>query len=156
MARVGFSTNQHTERFAGDGALQDPGPSTTWPNIEGGAFVTGTFWQRQERNLPDSSALPGVGVGHVSAPYGVNVAGSLVAREGYGMPFFEPVESADPVLPEKRVLLVDPRESRLPGVATLDLRAEKSFAVRRAASWPCRWTSSTCSTRPRCSADSTT
>jgi hypothetical protein len=59
--------------------------------------------------------------------YGINIAGSLVAREGYGMPFFEPVESADPLLPEKRVMLVDPRESRLPGVATLDLRGEKAF-----------------------------
>ena len=29
------------------------------------------------------------------------------------MPYFEPVESADPLLPEKRVLLVDPRDSRL-------------------------------------------
>ncbi len=60
-------------------------------------------------------------------PYGINIAGSLIAREGYGMPFFEPVESADPLLPEKRVLLVDPKESRLPGVTTLDLRGEKTF-----------------------------
>jgi hypothetical protein len=59
--------------------------------------------------------------------YGINLAGSLNLREGYGMPFFEPVESADPILPEKRVLLVDPRDSRLPTVALLDLRAEKSF-----------------------------
>ena len=29
MARVGFSTNQHTESFGSDAALQDPGPSTT-------------------------------------------------------------------------------------------------------------------------------
>ena len=40
--RVGFSTNRHTEHFDGDGG--DPGSrgSTTWPNIEGGAYVTGT------------------------------------------------------------------------------------------------------------------
>ena len=61
-------------------------------------------------------------------PWGINAAANLVAREGYGMPFFEPVESADPVLPEKRVLLVDPKESRLPGVTSLDLRGEKSFS----------------------------
>ena len=60
-------------------------------------------------------------------PYGINIAGNLIAREGFGMPFFEPVESADPLLPEKRVLLVDPKESRLPGVTTLDLRGEKTF-----------------------------
>ena len=60
-------------------------------------------------------------------PSGINVAGNLVAREGFGKPFFETVESADPSLPEKRVLLVDPDENRLPGVFTLDLRAEKAF-----------------------------
>jgi hypothetical protein len=42
MARVGFSSNSHTETFGSDAALQDPGASTTWPNIDGGAFVTGT------------------------------------------------------------------------------------------------------------------
>ena len=40
------------------------------------------------------------------------------------------VESSDPSLPEKRVLLADPDENRLPGVVTLDLRAEKTFAFR--------------------------
>ena len=60
-------------------------------------------------------------------PWGINAAANLVAREGYGMPFFEPVEAADPVLPEKRVLLVDPRESRLPASTSLDLRGEKAL-----------------------------
>ena len=31
-------------------------------------------------------------------------------------------------MPEKRVLLVDPRDSRLPGVTTFDLRGEKTFS----------------------------
>jgi hypothetical protein len=61
-------------------------------------------------------------------PYGINAAASLQTREGYGMPFFEPVESGDPILPEKRVLLIDPRDSRLPSVTTFDLRGEKIFA----------------------------
>ena len=60
-------------------------------------------------------------------PWGINVAGNLVAREGFGQPFFATVESSDPSAPEKRVLLVDPDESRLPGVVSLDLRAGKSF-----------------------------
>jgi hypothetical protein len=59
--------------------------------------------------------------------HGINVAANVTARQGYGMPFFETVDSADPIQPEKRVLLVDPDESRLPGVATFDLRGEKSF-----------------------------
>jgi len=127
MARVGFSTNRHTEHFTGDGALQDPGTSTTWPNIEGGAFMTGTSGSGKSEIYLILPRYQVSASGLYQFPYGINVAGSLVAREGYGMPFFEPVESADPLLPEKRVLLVDPRDSRLPGVATLDLRAEKAF-----------------------------
>lgn len=127
MARLGFSTNRHTEHFSGDGALQDPGPSTTWPNIDGGAFVTGTSGSGKSEIYLILPRYQVTASGLYQFAYGINVAASVMAREGYGMPFFEPVESADPLLPEKRVLLVDPRESRLPGVATLDLRGEKSF-----------------------------
>ena len=63
-------------------------------------------------------------------PYGINVAANVVAREGYGTPFFATVESADPSLPEKRVLLVDPEDNRLPGVVTLDLRGREGVHVR--------------------------
>ncbi len=127
MARVGFSTNRHTEHFDGDAALQDPGTSTTWPNIEGGAFVTGTSGSGKSEIYLILPRYQVTASGLYEVGWGVNVAGNLVAREGYGMPFFEPVESADPVLPEKRVLLVDPRDSRLPSVTSLDLRAEKSI-----------------------------
>jgi hypothetical protein len=127
MARVGFSTNNHTEHFRGDAARQDPGASTTWPNIEGGAFVTGTSGSGKSEIYLILPRYQVTASGLYQLGWGVNVAGNLVAREGYGMPFYEPVESADPVLPEKRVLLVDPRDNRLPGVTSLDLRAEKSF-----------------------------
>ena len=127
MARVGFSSNRHTEHFTGTGGIQDPGPSTTWSNIDGGAFVTGTAGSGKSEIYLILPRYQLSASGMYQMAYGINVAGSLVAREGYGMPFFEPVDSADPVLPEKRVLLVDPRESRLPGVATLDLRGEKVF-----------------------------
>jgi hypothetical protein len=127
MARVGFSSNRHTEHFTGPGGIQDPGPSTTWSNIDGGAFVTGTAGSGKSEIYLILPRYQLSASGMYQMAYGINVAGSLVAREGYGMPFFEPVDSADPLLPEKRVLLVDPRESRLPGVATLDLRGEKSF-----------------------------
>lgn len=46
------------------------------------------------------------------------------------MPFFETVGTNDASAPEKRVLLVDPDESRLPGVMSLDVRVGKSFAIR--------------------------
>jgi hypothetical protein len=63
-----------------------------------------------------------------------NIAGGSYVTQtngsGKSEPFFSTVESADPGLPEKRVLLVDPDKNRLPGVLTLDLRAEKGFAIR--------------------------
>ena len=47
-------------------------------------------------------------------PWGVNLAGNMVARQGFGLPFFETVESNDASAPEKRVLLVDPDDRGCP------------------------------------------
>src|SRR5688572_13046961 len=131
MGRVGFSTNSHREYFDDTStAVQDPTPSTTWPNIEGGAYVTQTNGSGKSEIyllLPRYQFTAG---GAYQLPYRINIAGSIVAREGFGQPFFSTVESSDPGLPEKRVLLVDPDATRLPGVFTLDLRAEKGFAFR--------------------------
>ena len=59
--------------------------------------------------------------------WGINVAGNLVARDGFGQPYFATTESSDPSFTEKRVLLVDPDDSRLPGVVSFDMRVGKSF-----------------------------
>ena len=128
MARVGFSTNQHTEHFDTGAAVQDPGQSTTWPNLDGGAFLTSTTGSGKSEIYLVLPRYQISASGLYQLPYGVNLAASLLSREGYGKPYFEPVESADPLLPEKRVLLVDPANNRLPGVAMLDLRAEKAFS----------------------------
>ena len=127
MARIGFSTNQHTEQFTGTGGIHDPGASTTWPNIEGGAFVTGTSGSGKSEIYLILPRYQLTASGLYQFAHGINVAASLVSREGFGMPYFEPVESADPLLPEKRVLLVDPRESRLNSATTFDVRGEKTF-----------------------------
>ncbi len=127
MARIGFSTNNHTEHFTGPNGVIDPGASTTYPNIEGGAFVTGTSGSGKSEIYLIVPRYQLNASGLYQFKYGINVAASLVSREGFGMPFFEPVSSADPVLPEKRVLLVDPRDSRLDSATTLDLRGEKAF-----------------------------
>ena len=131
MGRIGFSTNTHREYFDDPStAVQDPTPSTTWPNIDGGAYVTQTNGSGKSEIyllLPRYQFTAG---GAYQLPYRINLAGSLVAREGFGQPFFATVESIDPSLPEKRVLLVDPDDNRLPGVFTLDLRAEKTLGFR--------------------------
>jgi hypothetical protein len=127
MARVGFSTNNNTEHFDGPDSIQDPGRSTTWPNIDGGSVLAPTTGSGKSEIYVILPRYQVAASGMYQFPYGINFAGNLVAREGYGKPYFEPVSSADPLLAEKRVLLVDPAKNRLSGVTSLDLRAEKSF-----------------------------
>ena len=132
MGRVGFSTNTHREYFDDPStAVQDPTPSTTWPNIEGGAYVTQTNGSGKSEIyllLPRYQFTAG---GAYQLPYRINVAGSLVAREGLRPAVLRHRGIGRPVLPEKRVLLADPDDNRLPGVFTLDLRAEKALRVPR-------------------------
>jgi hypothetical protein len=131
MARVGFATSSHREHFDDPSlARQDPTSTTIFPNIDGGAVVTPSFGSGKSevylimpRYQINASAL-------YQLPWGVNLAGNLVAREGFGQPFFETVESSDPSATEKRVLLVAPDDTRLPGVVSLDLRVGKTFALR--------------------------
>jgi hypothetical protein len=127
MARLGFASSRHNEYFNGDGGIQDPGQTVAWPNIEGGAFVTATSGSGKSEVYLVLPRYQFNASGLYQFAYGINVAANMTARQGYGMPFFETVESADPIQPEKRVLLVDPDDSRLPSVATFDLRGEKTF-----------------------------
>ncbi len=128
MARVGFSTSTHREFFDDlSVAIQDPTSTTIFPNIDGGIVVTPSsasgkseIYMLTPRYQFNASAL-------YQLAWGINVAGNLVARDGFGQPYFATAESSDASAPEKRVLLVDPDESRLPGVVSLDVRAGKSF-----------------------------
>ena len=129
MGRVAFSTNSHTEHFDGP-AIQDPGATTTWPNIEGGAYITPTTGSGKSEIYLMLPRYQLAASGLYQLPYGINLGANVMFREGYGKPYFETVDSADPTLPEKRVLLVDPRDERLEAVKSLDFRVEKAFGVR--------------------------
>ena len=131
MARVGFSTNSHREYFDDPSvALQDPTQTTIFPNIDGGQVLTPTSGSGKSEIYLLLPRYQVTATGLYQLPWGVNLAGNLVARQGYGMPFFETVETSDASAPEKRVLLVNPDDSRLPGVVSLDVRVGKSFRVR--------------------------
>jgi hypothetical protein len=131
MGRVGFSTNSHTEHFDGPAAIHDPGASATWPNIDGGAYVKPTTGSGKSEIYMVLPRYQFTASGMYQFAYGINVAASLISRQGYGKPYFEPVDTADPALPEKRVLLVDPDEERLDSATTFDIRAEKAFTFGR-------------------------
>jgi Carboxypeptidase regulatory-like domain/TonB-dependent Receptor Plug Domain len=132
MARVGFTTSTHREYFDDPAlALQDPTSTTIFPNIDGGVVVTPSsasgkseIYMLMPRYQFNASAL-------YQLAWGINVAGNLVARDGFGQPYFATTESSDPSFTEKRVLLVDPDASRLPGVVSFDMRVGKSFILSR-------------------------
>ncbi len=131
MARVGFSMNSHREFFDDPAlAVQDPTPTTTWPNIDGGAFLTPTSGSGKSEIYLLLPRYQITASGLYQLPARVNVAVNLVAREGYSTRYFATVESTDPSLPEKRVLLVDPDDAHLSGVMSLDFRVEKAFSIR--------------------------
>jgi hypothetical protein len=131
MARVGFSTNSHREHFDDPNtSIQDPTSTTIFPNIDGGQVLTPTFGSGKSEIYLLLPRYQFTATGLYQLPYGINFAGNLVARQGYGMPYFETVGTNDASAPEKRVLLVDPDDSRLSGVMSLDLRFGKSFVIR--------------------------
>jgi hypothetical protein len=131
MARVGFSTSTHREYLDDPSvAIQDPTSTTIFPNIDGGVVVTPTSASGKSEIYMLTPRYQINASGLYQLPYGINLAGNLVARDGFGQPYFATAESSDAASPEKRVLLVDPDESRLPGVVSLDVRVGKTFTIR--------------------------
>jgi hypothetical protein len=131
MARVGFSTSSHREYYDDPSvAIQDPTSTTIFPNIDGLAVVTPSFGSGKSEVYLVAPRYQINASGLYQLPWGVNLAGNLVARDGFGQPYFATVESSDSSAPEKRILLVDPEEARLPGVVSLDMRVGKSFHFR--------------------------
>jgi len=70
--------------------------------------------------------------GLYQAPWGINLAGNMVSRQGFAMPYFrDQVATADPISRNKSVLLVNEvDDERLPTMTNLDLRVGKEFAFR--------------------------
>ena len=131
MARVGFSTSTHREYLDDQSvAIQDPTSTTIFPNIDGGVVVTPSSASGKSEIYMLSPRYQINASGLYQLPYGINVAGNLVARDGFGQPYYATEASSDAAAPEKRVLLIDPDESRLPGVVSLDIRVGKTFAIR--------------------------
>jgi hypothetical protein len=64
-------------------------------------------------------------------PWGFNLSAAIQAREGYPMPYFDTIQTSDGVTRNVGVL-DDFDQFRLDDVATIDLRAEKEFALTSA------------------------
>lgn len=133
MARFGFSTNIHREYYGSPQALGDPTSSPTSPNRDGGIVVrqsTGSGKGNIYQVLPKYQFIL---TGLYQAPWGINLAGNMVTRQGFATPYFRTsVPTADPVAARKTVLLVDDVDAqRLPSVTSLDLRVGKEVGIGR-------------------------
>ena len=145
MARLGFSTNNHTEYFDSPTAHGDPTPLIvsnaglgsanlgTGPNKDGGKVMrlsTGSGKSGIYQVLPSYQF---VATGLYQAPWGINLGVNMVNRQGFSTPYFRSqVSTADPNVRLKNVLVVDDvGENRLPSVTSLDARVGKEFAFNR-------------------------
>jgi hypothetical protein len=141
MARVGFSTNNHTEYFDNpDTSQMDPTPrrvETTAPgtpsaNVNGGMFVTQTAGSGKSDIFLTLPKYQFIATGFYEGPWQINFGANYVMRQGYVGPFHNRITVAeDPTNARKRVLLVPEVDTfRLPNVHSLDIRIEKAFRIR--------------------------
>ena len=163
MMRLGWSTNDHREYLKGPGASEDPTPVFTTtdanPNIDGGPVMvpsTGSGKSSIYMALPKYQFIAN---GAYQANWGITLAGNYLMRQGFSAPYFilsDTDGAGDAIAPEKNVLLVaDVGKNRLPTVHTFDARVSKNITYKRMnvnLDLEC----STCSTRRRSSAATTT
>jgi len=134
MARFGFSTNDHREYFDGPGAIEDPTPSPTNPNIDGGHVVTQTGGSGKSNIYMVLPQYNFVANGLYQLNWGINVGANWVNRQGYAIPYFQSSTgpTGDRLRNLKTVLAVDDvTRFRLPAVNSLDARVEKAFKFDR-------------------------
>jgi hypothetical protein len=135
MARVGFSTNDHREYFDDPAAaIGDPTPGPGSANVSGGLVTvqsTGSGKSGVWQLLPQYQFVAN---GLYEAPYGIDLAVSLVSRQGFGQPWYKgAVGTGDYFDSLKNVLVItDIGANRLPSVTSVDVRVGKSFNVSRA------------------------
>ncbi|HUF24214.1 MAG TPA: TonB-dependent receptor [Vicinamibacterales bacterium] len=133
MARFGFSTNSHREYFDSLGAMTDPTPSAGSPNKSGGHVLRQSGGSGKAGIYQVLPTYQFIATGMYQAPWGINLAGNMVSRQGFSTPYFRSqVPTDDAITPLKSVLLVDDvADRRLPGVTSLDLRLGKEFHFDR-------------------------
>jgi hypothetical protein len=133
MARFGFSTNDHREYFAGPGALEDPTPTPASPNQDGGAVVTRTSGSGKSGIYMVLPKFQIIANGMFQGPWGVNLGGNWLVRQGYAIPYYRSnVDTGDQLLALKSVLAVDDvTRFRLPRVSSFDARVERPFLIQR-------------------------
>jgi hypothetical protein len=131
MARLGFSTNAHREYFDGAEAIDDPTPSPTQPNEDGGLVVTATGGRTATYMiLPKYQIIANT---MFQWRWGINVGANWLLRQGYAQPYFrDQVITGDPEHDTRVLLVSDIGESRLAKISSFDTRFEKALEFRGA------------------------
>jgi hypothetical protein len=133
MGRVGFSWNREREYFDDPSkAIVDPTPITQDPLVNGGVVTNPTSGSGKSQIYLTLPTYQFIANGYYQGPWGVNVGGNFLLRQGYSQMFFaNDVGTNDPVYNTKDVLVVGNRAGkiRLPKVTTVDLRLEKAIAL---------------------------
>jgi hypothetical protein len=143
MARFGFSTNDHREYLDSFAATTDPTPhviyttgrlTNVFANIDGGLVPTVSTGSGKGGIIQLLPKYQFVATGMYQGPWGINLAGNFLTRQGFSMTYHEqsvPV-TGDPNAARKNLLLVESLDQfRLPTVTTLDARIGKEFAFNR-------------------------
>ena len=135
--RVAVSTNDWREYFDDpQTAILDPtpapAPSTSrpfaGPQVSGGPVVRQAAGGGRTTAYMTAPSYQFAANAAYQARWGIDVAASVIARQGYAEPFFQSeVTTGDP-LGSKTVLIVPNADDfRLPAVTTVDLRLGKTF-----------------------------
>jgi hypothetical protein len=133
MGRFGFSTNSHREYFDGPDAMDDPTPTASHANVNGGLVITRTGGSGKSNIYLILPQYQFIANGLYQGPWGLNFGANWMLRQGYAEPYFRSsVTTGDPLSNKKSVLVVgDAGNFRLPAVSSLDVRVEKAFKIQR-------------------------
>lgn len=142
QARLGFSTNDHAEFFDDPAtSIEDPTPvcsfgaatssygSSCQPLVDGGQVLRPTGGSGKSQIYIALPKYQLIANGMFQGPWGINLAGNVITRQGYSQPFYRSqVVTTDTLNNRKTILLArDVDENRLPSVTSFDGRVEKSF-----------------------------
>ena len=135
MMRLGWSTNDHREYFDSNDARQDPTPTVSNPNKDGGLVLRNTAGSGKSAIYMVLPKYQFIAAAAYQAKWGINLGLNYTFRQGYSMPFYRSraPNSADETadLGKSLLLVGDVGDYRLPNVHSVDGRVSKNISYKR-------------------------
>jgi hypothetical protein len=131
MGRFGYSWNRAREYFDDPSkSIVDPTPIISDPRVNGALVTVPTAGSGKSQIYLTLPTYQFTANGYYQGPWGLNLGGNLVIRQGYSEMFFaRAVNTNDPVYSQKDILVLGDKigKYRLPNVKSFDARVEKVF-----------------------------